>query len=377
MAILVCKECGGTVSDKATNCPHCGAAVSVSLSDTPTNKVCLECGRVIDSHHRECPNCGYPFEGNENSNGNANQGNIAPILGQNTNIKANNIYICPSCGLHFSDKERKCPRCGKMAQQTLQQTTNTLDYREGQKSEKSTHTIWYFLCLFGLAVLASVLILFINSKISLSEAKESKDLAYMGDGLTFGVKGSIQSIEYLDSPRWTILFDKNNIVTAVLEDGESYSDILIRRNHKGQISEFWIEGIGGIRSFEGSYTYNKNDQIETCTRYADFGEKMVYKFNYNNEDLPGSANIITSFNDDICHGVTITNPQSFSTCCVFRYKLDDKDNWTSLYSEGNFYSLESDTHGEKAGHDNSEEEGPYYYNHEERKTIVKRIINYR
>ena len=104
---------------------------------------------------------------------------------------------------------------------------------------------------------------------------------------------------------------------------------------------------------------------------------MVYKFNYNNEDLPGSANIITSFNDDICHGVTITNPQSFSTCCVFRYKLDDKDNWTSLYSEGNFYSLESDTHGEKAGHDNSEEEGPYYYNHEERKTIVKRIINYR
>lgn len=374
MAILVCKECGGIVSDKATNCPHCGAAVSVSLSDTPQTRTCLECGRTVDIHYRECPNCGCPFEGDEESKGNVNQGHTAPVLGHNTNIKTNDIYICPTCGCNLTGQERLCPRCGRMVHQHI---TNTLDNCKGQKDRKSTHTIWYFLWILGVAVLASALILFIYNNIPFRETKEDKGLTYMGDGLTFGVKGAIQSIEYLDSPKWTILFDENNIVKDILMDGESYSETNIIRNHNGQISELWIGGVGGMRHFEGVYTYNKNNQIETLTQYGYFGEQLVYEFDYKNNDLPSSANIITSFNDDDCQRVEITNPKSFKTCCVLQYKLDDKENWTSLYSEGQFYSLESNIHGEIAGHDFSEDEEPYYYNNIDRKTIVKRIINYR
>jgi len=62
MAILVCKECGGKVSDKANTCPHCGAPVSISLSEIPKTIICPECGQVVDINCIECPGCGYPFK---------------------------------------------------------------------------------------------------------------------------------------------------------------------------------------------------------------------------------------------------------------------------------------------------------------------------
>lgn len=52
MAIIVCPECGGKISDTATQCIHCGAKV----------KNCPECGTVYTEAVRICSECGYTFE---------------------------------------------------------------------------------------------------------------------------------------------------------------------------------------------------------------------------------------------------------------------------------------------------------------------------
>lgn len=48
MALIKCTECGGTVSDSASVCPHCGAPIIK----------CSECGHLIPAGHPTCPNCG-------------------------------------------------------------------------------------------------------------------------------------------------------------------------------------------------------------------------------------------------------------------------------------------------------------------------------
>ena len=58
MALLQCPECGGKVSDKASQCPHCGCPV-----EQPQNKskTCPECGQEVDTSVMVCPNCAFPF----------------------------------------------------------------------------------------------------------------------------------------------------------------------------------------------------------------------------------------------------------------------------------------------------------------------------
>ena len=53
MALIQCPECGGTVSDKAESCIHCGAKLTV----------CPECGNVLIGNVETCMNCGYKLSG--------------------------------------------------------------------------------------------------------------------------------------------------------------------------------------------------------------------------------------------------------------------------------------------------------------------------
>lgn len=60
MALIQCKECGKTISDKAAACPHCGAPVS---KENPVT--CYECGQVLTSSNLDaCPSCGAPLKKN-------------------------------------------------------------------------------------------------------------------------------------------------------------------------------------------------------------------------------------------------------------------------------------------------------------------------
>lgn len=52
MAIIVCPECGGKVSDKATACVHCGCNFFV----------CPECGKVYLENVEVCSECGYQMK---------------------------------------------------------------------------------------------------------------------------------------------------------------------------------------------------------------------------------------------------------------------------------------------------------------------------
>lgn len=58
MALFECPECGGKVSDKATQCPHCGCPVEQPQN---RNKTCPECGQEVDVSVMVCPNCAFPF----------------------------------------------------------------------------------------------------------------------------------------------------------------------------------------------------------------------------------------------------------------------------------------------------------------------------
>lgn len=63
MALVKCPECGKTVSDRATVCPHCGCPLSVKLKPKPAKAnflKCEECGHIIDHSMSECVNCGCP-----------------------------------------------------------------------------------------------------------------------------------------------------------------------------------------------------------------------------------------------------------------------------------------------------------------------------
>jgi RNA polymerase subunit RPABC4/transcription elongation factor Spt4 len=52
MALIKCTECGGTISDTATTCPHCGAPIIK----------CKECGRILPEGSSMCPYCGAPAD---------------------------------------------------------------------------------------------------------------------------------------------------------------------------------------------------------------------------------------------------------------------------------------------------------------------------
>lgn len=53
MSMITCPECGRQISDKAQNCPNCGAPVEKKI-------ICEECGTELDKDAKACPNCGAP-----------------------------------------------------------------------------------------------------------------------------------------------------------------------------------------------------------------------------------------------------------------------------------------------------------------------------
>ena len=64
MAFVKCPECGKEISDKATQCIHCGCPIEIEFK-----YYCKECGAEILETDPVCPNCGIDLEtGVENSN---------------------------------------------------------------------------------------------------------------------------------------------------------------------------------------------------------------------------------------------------------------------------------------------------------------------
>lgn len=66
MALIQCKVCGKTVSDKAKVCPGCGTDLSSGIEEVSPQEtqpiICEECGTEIPIGADTCPNCGCPVE---------------------------------------------------------------------------------------------------------------------------------------------------------------------------------------------------------------------------------------------------------------------------------------------------------------------------
>ena len=59
MSLINCPECGEQISEKATECVHCGASL---IEEPIIEKNCLECGTMLSDTDTSCPNCGCPIE---------------------------------------------------------------------------------------------------------------------------------------------------------------------------------------------------------------------------------------------------------------------------------------------------------------------------
>lgn len=62
MALIQCRNCGKTISDKATKCPNCGEILNESIPEEDILLTCEECGGTIPSGAGVCPNCGCPIQ---------------------------------------------------------------------------------------------------------------------------------------------------------------------------------------------------------------------------------------------------------------------------------------------------------------------------
>ena len=59
MAMIKCPNCGGDISDKATNCIFCNYNIA-----SHTQKLCVECGNIIELNSSICNKCGCPVNSN-------------------------------------------------------------------------------------------------------------------------------------------------------------------------------------------------------------------------------------------------------------------------------------------------------------------------
>lgn len=65
MALIKCNECGKEISDKTTQCIHCGCPIEKEL-------YCNECGKKINKNDKVCKNCGCPLKNESETNNRKN-----------------------------------------------------------------------------------------------------------------------------------------------------------------------------------------------------------------------------------------------------------------------------------------------------------------
>ena len=77
MALIKCSECGQSVSDKASICPHCGNPLTPKV-------FCDECGNELSPNDRICPKCGCPAPVINNTGNSVNTNTRSPIIISNS-----------------------------------------------------------------------------------------------------------------------------------------------------------------------------------------------------------------------------------------------------------------------------------------------------
>ena len=110
MALFECPECGGKVSDKATQCPHCGCPVEQPHKQS---KTCPECGQEVDASVMVCPNCAFPLSHTKGNGKDGKHSNTTNTENRNGKLIVDrNESECPLCKSVINESDDRCPVCG-------------------------------------------------------------------------------------------------------------------------------------------------------------------------------------------------------------------------------------------------------------------------
>ena len=112
MALIICPECGGTVSDKASVCVHCGyplhdgstAQATRTDSNTQSQHYCTACGVALPHGVRFCTSCGAPV-------GTPGPSAVSQPV-QTRQAPAQPLAPAPPAPKQKESEVLKCPKCG-------------------------------------------------------------------------------------------------------------------------------------------------------------------------------------------------------------------------------------------------------------------------
>ena len=93
MALILCPNCGESVSDKAVKCVHCDAVLKQECEDTVQELKCKECDTVLSETDLVCSNCGCPVY-RKDSTGKKSETALNAGNFKNIPIKKLTIGIC-------------------------------------------------------------------------------------------------------------------------------------------------------------------------------------------------------------------------------------------------------------------------------------------
>lgn len=131
MPMIICEECGKEYSDKAKQCPACGAP--------PKFVTCTECGEKVSAKASSCPKCGCPLSNSSTPIASMPM-MAAPVINITNSNDANN-----SNAVSQETKQEV-----KQEQTVIQQVGGFMDNIGGRGGRECNKWISFILCVcFG------------------------------------------------------------------------------------------------------------------------------------------------------------------------------------------------------------------------------------
>ena len=100
MALIKCEDCGKMVSDRASDCPNCGAPIVKKT-------LCEECGKEIPNGSTACPACGCPVASVDATTQQIVNQQVQSVPPQITQPAQTHTYFTPNAA---SNKEQRVQR---------------------------------------------------------------------------------------------------------------------------------------------------------------------------------------------------------------------------------------------------------------------------
>ncbi|MEM4309113.1 MAG: tetratricopeptide repeat protein [Thermoplasmata archaeon] len=161
VSLYICSHCGALLSEKATSCPQCGAAVvqepetevQLETKTSPEEEklikelekpkitlfLCSNCGAFVSSDARACPNCGALMESAAEEEIETKEGTsevkTTPEITPMHEMDGAIIGVCSSCGAFLSRSAKACPVCGSPAENNISVAINSIGEVETRGKE--------------------------------------------------------------------------------------------------------------------------------------------------------------------------------------------------------------------------------------------------